>query len=302
MKRLGATALGLTSMVALSALAAPQTQPATDAERRATVVASYTGGAVTVGEIEDTIADSSLLIQATALEPDSLREFLDRNLRFELELQEAERRGYRDDQRVRKAAKENAVQLMISRDINAALRADRVPPDVLQSYFEANRDVFSVPELRRVSGLFVATEAEARALLPQLKEADDAALSQLVQTRGLDVPSKVRGGDLGRFAVTGKPESGEDPIDPKIVKAAFALAEIGAVSDVIRLDDGKFVILKYTEHRAGYVPSFEEVKVRVSRRYDDVRYEKAIQTIADAQRASLKPIVHAELVDSVRLE
>ena len=302
MKRLGAAALGLTSLVALSALAAPETQPPTDAERRATVVASYSGGAVTVGEIEDTIADSSPLIQATALEPDSLREFLDRNLRFELELQEAERRGYREDARVRKAAKENAVQLMISRDVNAALRAEPAPPEVLRSYFEAHRDVFSLPELRRVSGLFVATEAEARSLLPQFKEADDAALSQLVQARGLDVPSKTRGGDIGRFGANGKPESGDDLIDPKIVKAAFALTDIGAVSDVIRLDDGKFVILKYTEHRAGYAPIFEEVKVRVSRRYDDERYEKATQTIVDAQRALLHPIVHAELVDSVRLE
>lgn len=302
MKRLGAAALGLTSMVALSVLAAPQAQPLTDAERRATAVASYTGGAVTVGEIEDTIADSSPLVQATALEPDSLREFLDRNLRFELELQEAERRGYREDVRVRKGAKENAVQLMISHDINASLRADPASPDVLRKYFDAHRDAFSLPELRRVSGLFVATEAEARALLPQFKAADDEALRQLVQARSLDAPSKIRGGDIGRFSATGRPESGDDPIDPEIVKAAFALEAIGAVSDVIRLDDGRFVILKYTEHRAGYVPHFEEVKVRVSRRYDDERYEKAIQAIVDAQRALLKPIIHAELVDSVRLE
>jgi parvulin-like peptidyl-prolyl isomerase len=302
MKRLGAAALGLTSLVALSALAAPQAQPLTDAERRATAVASYTGGAVTVGEIEDTIADSSPLVQATALEPDSLREFLDRNLRFELELQEAERRGYREDARVRKAAKENAVQLMISRDINASLRADPVSPEVLRTYFDTHRDAFSLAELRRVSGLFVATEAEARSLLPQFKTADDEALRQLVQARGLDVPSKIRGGDIGRFNAAGKPESGEEPIDPKIVKAAFALDAIGAVSDVIRLDDGRFVILKYTEHRDGYVPQFEEVKVRVSRRYDDERYEKAVQTIVEAQRAILKPVVHAELVDSVRLD
>jgi parvulin-like peptidyl-prolyl isomerase len=295
-------ALGLTSMVALSALAAPQTQPATDAERRAIAVATYTGGAVTVGEIEDTIADSSPLTRATALEPASLREFLDRNLHFELELQEAERRGYRDDARVRKSAKDYAVQRMISRDVNAALRAEPAAPEVLRSYFDTHRDAFSLLELRRVSGLFVATEAEARALLPQFKAADDAALRQLVQTRGLDAPGKIRGGDIGRFTVTGKPESGEDLIDPKIVKATYALTEVGAVSDVIRLDDGRFVILKYTEHRPEYVPSFEEVKVRVSRRYDDERYEKALQAIAEAQREKLHPIVRAELVDSVRLD
>lgn len=304
MKQLGAAALGLTSLtslVALSALAAPPAQSAND-ERRATAIVTYTGGAVTVGEVEDTIANSSPLIQATALEPQELRGFVDRNLRFELQLKEAERLGYREDPRVRKAVKDNSVQLMISRDVNAPLRADPAPPDVLQKYFEAHREVFSLQELRRATALFVASEAEARALVPQVKAAaDDAALGQLVQARGLEVPSKIRRGDLGRFTITGKPESGEEWIDPRVAKATFALSGIGAVSDPIRLD-GSFVVLKMTEQRPGYVPSFEEVKLRVSRRYDDERYEKALNTMADSQRAQLHPIVRAELLDSVRFE
>jgi hypothetical protein len=60
--------------------------------------------------------------------------------------------------------------------------------------------------------------------------------------------------------------------------------------------------MKLTELRRGYVPSFDEVKVRVFRRFDDDRYDAAVKAIADAQREQLHPIVHAQLVDTVNLD
>lgn len=297
--QLGALAFGL---MTVSALAAPPTEKLSDAERRAIAVATYDGGEVTVAEIEDTIASSSPLIQATALEPDNLREFYERNLRFELQLQEAERRGYRDHAEVRKSSKDNAVKVMLSRDVDAPIRADAPSAELLRAYFESHRELFSVPEKRRASALFVASDAEARQLLERVRSADDAALRELVRARGLDHPSKAQGGALGSFDKRGKLEAGNDSLDPKLASAAFALPAVAAVSDVIALDAGRFALLKLTEIRPGSVPSFDEVKVRVARRYDDERFDKAVEAMTQAQRARLKPVVRYELIDQLDLK
>ena len=295
-RRLAALTLGLTT-VALSAMA----EPLSDSERRALPVVSYDGGAVTVGELEDSIAASSPLIQATALEPASLRDLLDRHLRFELQLKEAERRGYRDTPEVRKTSRENSVNLMLSRDIDAPVRNAELSPEALREYFESHREVFGVPEKRRASAIFVASEADAQKLLPQVKAADDAALRKLVQSQGLDVPSKKRGGALGSFDKKGAIDGG-GTVDPKLLNAAFALPAVGAVSDVIKLDDGTFAVLKLTELRPGSQPSFNDVQVRVRRRYDEERYQKEVEAIAQAQRERLKPVVRYELLEQVDIK
>lgn len=296
MRRLGALTIGLTTLAA-SALAEQRSED----ERRALPVVTYNGGAVTVGEVEDTIANSSPLIQATALEPENLRAFVDRNLRFELQLQEAERRGYRDKPEVQKSARENAVQLMLSRDIDHPIRNAEVSSAELQAHFERHLDAFSVPEKRRASAIFVANEAAAKQLVAQVAAADDAELEKLVQARGLDVPSKARGGALGSFDKKGEIEGG-GKLDPKLVSAAFALPSVGAVSDVIKLDDGTFALLKLTELRPGSPVNFHAMQVRVRRHYDEQRYQEQVKAIAQAQREILKPVVRYELLELVEIK
>jgi hypothetical protein len=296
LRRLSALTFGLTT-IAASAWAAPTS----DAERRALPVVSYDGGAVTVGEIEDAIAASSPLIQATALEPANLRDMVDRHLRFELQLKEAERRGYREMPEVQKTSRENSVKVMLSRDIDAPVRNAQVSPAELLAYFNSHLDAFSVREKRRASAIFVASESDARGLVEQVKAADDSALRQLVQARGLDVPSKARGGALGSFDKQGAIEGG-GTVDPKLVSAAYALSAVGAVSDVIKLDDGNFAVLKLTELRPGSHPDFHEMQVRVRRHYDEDRYQKQVEAIAQTQRDLLKPVVHYELIELIDIK
>lgn len=295
-RQLAALTLGLTA-VSVGATA----DQLSDAERRALPVASYDGGAVIVAELEDSIASSSPLIQATALEPANLRDLLDRHLRFELQLKEAERRGYRELPEVVKTSRENSVKVMLSRDVDAPVRNAQVSPAELLAYFNSHLDVFSVQEKRRASAIFVASESDARGLAAQVNAADDAALRQLVQARGLDVPSKARGGALGSFDKQGAVEGG-GTVEPKLVGAAYALPAVGAVSDVIKLDDGSFAVLKLTELRPGSQPNFHEMQMRVRRHYDEDRYQKQVETIAQTQRDLLKPVVHYELIEQLDIK
>ncbi|HTU63527.1 MAG TPA: peptidylprolyl isomerase, partial [Polyangiales bacterium] len=217
------------------------------------------------------------------------------------QLKEAERRGYRDLPEVKKTSRENSVKVMLSRDVDAPVRNAQVPTEVLQEYFNTHLDKFSVREKRRASAIFVASESAARALVAEVKAADDVALRQLVQARGLDVPSKARGGALGSFDSKGAVEGG-DALDPKLVSAAYALPEVGAVSDVIKLDDGTFAVLKLTELRPGSKPTFHEMQMRVRRHYDEDSYQKQVEAIAQMQRELLKPVVHYELLEQIDIK
>ncbi len=103
-----------------------QSQPAVrvdqpGVERRSIAVATYDGGEVTVGEIEDAIAQSSPLAQLDLMKPEGLRSILARSIQFELSAIEAERRGYGSRPAVVLAVKQNAVVDMLAREVDARL-------------------------------------------------------------------------------------------------------------------------------------------------------------------------------------
>jgi hypothetical protein len=112
-------------------IAEPDLNTLANTERRALAVARYDHGEVTVGELEDAIAVASPVAQRGALEPPALRALLDRSLRFELSLLEAERRGYRDNEKVREIARQNAVQLLVQRAVNDKVGQQAVPDAAL---------------------------------------------------------------------------------------------------------------------------------------------------------------------------
>jgi len=110
----------------------PSASEASERTRRAQAVVSYTGGEVTVGELEDAIAVSSPLAQQSALAPEQLRALVDRSLRFELMAIEARERGYAHSERVMQAVKENSVRLMIDRDVSGEDRQAEIEALITQ--------------------------------------------------------------------------------------------------------------------------------------------------------------------------
>jgi hypothetical protein len=112
-----------------SSAASGQSSPTVRADQanalhRGLAVATYRGGEVTVGELEDAIAASSPLVQQDALEPAALRALLARSLQFELMAIEAERRGYGNKPLVLEAIKQNAVYGLLAREVDGKLKPE----------------------------------------------------------------------------------------------------------------------------------------------------------------------------------
>src|SRR5690606_2932015 len=96
-------------------------------------------------------------------------------------------------------------------------------------------------------------KAAATALLAQLRQAPDS-FAELARKSSQDDASAASGGDLGRF-------ERNKGMDPAIAQAAFGLAKVGDMSEVVESDFG-FHIVRLTEIKAAEVPPFEKMRAQ----------------------------------------
>jgi peptidyl-prolyl cis-trans isomerase C len=271
---------------------------------RAEVVAQFDGVQITVGELEDAIRDQNPFMQQRYLAPEAIRAMLDRSLRFELLAAEARRRGYDKDPAVTLAVQQNAVQALIKQQFDDKFTQESIPPEDVKKYYDAHIAEFVRPESRRASLLIVASEAEAKALLARAKAADMRAFRELARTQSIDPTNKERGGDLGYFDASGHLIDAVgtiDSVDAELAKATFALKNVGDTSGVVKVAE-RFAIVRLAGLRPAQSDTPAAANERIRVRLWRERRQAAIDAELASLRAQLKPEVHPELVDLVKLE
>lgn len=274
-----------------------------DKQRRAQAVVTYKGGQITVGDLEDAIARQSPFMRARYKDPASMKELLDKTLRFALLSDEADRRGYAKDPVVDQSVKQNAVQQLMKREFDEKLSAETIPKEQIDQYYQQHVDEYVQPAMQRASHVMVATEPEAKELLAQAKAMDLRAFRQLARDKSIDEASKLRGGDLRYFDVKGRARGEtEASVPPAIVRAAFALKTIGDTAPQPIKIPGGFSIVKLTGLRPAISrkPGEVEETIRV-RLWREVR-QKAIDDFVANLRSTQKPELHPELTDAIKLD
>lgn len=276
--------------------------PAAEAQRRSQVAASFEGGAVTLGELEDAILAQNPFMQERYVSMDAVRALLDRSVRFALLAEEAERRGYGKTDAVVLAQQQSAVQKLLAEDFDDKLTPDSISEADVKQYYSQHIDEFVRGEGRRVSQLVVADEAAASALLAQAQAADLRGFRELARAHSLDETTKQRGGDLPYFDAAGRGFDETDTrVDEALAKAAFALRHVGETSQPIRVGD-RYVILRLSGIRPAQDESIAQAQERIRLRLWRERRQAAI----DAHIAELKQqkqvTVHRELIDAVKLD
>jgi peptidyl-prolyl cis-trans isomerase C len=270
--------------------------------RRAEVVATFEGGQVTVGDLEDQIAAQAPFMRDGYKDPAALAALLDKTIRFEVLAREAVRRGYDKNDVVSYAVKQNAVQTLIREEFDEKLKEDSIPAEDVKKYYEEHLAEFVRPALRRASQLLVATEAEAKAVLAEAKAADMRAFRELTRNKSTDQETRLRGGDLRYFDDTGKVHDETAPaVDPALAKAAFALKTVGDTSAPIKTERG-FVIVRLTGLRDAHAETLEQADETIRARLARDRRQAGIDALLQKLRAELKPEVHPELVDAIKLD
>lgn len=141
-----------------------------------------------------------------------------------------------------------------------------------KTYYDANLANYGAPEKRTVSHIMIETGSEdakekASALLQQLKEGTDFAA--LAKGNSEDTFSAAEGGQLDEF------EKGV--MDPAFESAAFELAQVGDLSDVVESEFG-YHIIKLDNINKSDVKPYETVKDEI---FAQLKQQKAAEQFYD---------------------
>jgi peptidyl-prolyl cis-trans isomerase C len=212
------------------------------------------------------------------------KELLDSLVRYDVLAIEARKRGYERDPEVLRVAKDKMVKLFTQQEILDKVKPSDVPDADVEKYYKDHATDYARPETVRASQILVKERAQAHKILAEAKalpKADVKGFRDLVAKYSEDADSKPRGGDLTQFdrATTQHPHA--------VVAAAFALKEIGEISELVATDKG-FAVLKLTDKRPALSRSLEDAKPEIQRRLLDELRAKRKKDFVDEARRTIK--------------
>jgi peptidyl-prolyl cis-trans isomerase C len=277
------------------------TDPA-EVARRSQVVATFEGGSVSLGELEDAILEQNPLMQERYQTMDAVHALLDRSVRFALLAAEAERRGYAKDPMVVLAGNQSSVQHFIQHEFDDKITLDSIPKADVEQYYSTHIEEFVRGEGRRASIILLADKASAEALLPKAQAADLRNFRELARAQSLDEINKQRGGDLPFFDASGKGfEARDSAVDPAIAKAVFALKDVGETSRPVQVGE-RYAIVRFSGVRAAADDSLRDADERIRQRLWRDRRQAAIDARTEALKQQQHYVVRRELIDAVKLD
>ena len=165
-------------------------------------------------------------------------------------------------------------------DVNEIAKSIEVSDADIESYFQANIENYREVEQRRVSHILIefgddesSAKAATESILARINKGEDFAL--LAKELSTDTFSGENGGDLDwiEFGV----------MDPAFDESAFALTEVGSISEIVKSEFG-FHIIKLTDLKAEQTKALadvsDEIKVKVSNEKAQDKYFELQQEMA----------------------
>jgi peptidyl-prolyl cis-trans isomerase C len=249
-----------------------------------TVLAQVDDMVITTADMKELLARYSnqpfVLARYSSLE--KKKDLLDSLIRYHVLAVEARKKGYERDPEVQRVAKDRMIKLFTQQEINDKVKLSDIADSEVQKFFEEHAADYARPEAVRVSQIVVKDRAKAAKVIAAAKalpKSDLKAFRDLVAKESEDPDSKQRGGDLTQF------DRATTQIPPPVVAAAFALKEIGDVSELVSTNKG-FVILKLTERRAALSRTLEEAKTEIQKRLlEELRNRKKKELIEEARKS-----------------
>jgi peptidyl-prolyl cis-trans isomerase C len=148
----------------------------------------------------------------------------------------------------------------------------------------------------------VATEAEAKQLLVQLRGADREGFARVARERNIDPRTSNQGGELGWFDEHSLTESGRaTDVPQELVTAAFKVKRVGELARAPIAHDGAFSVLMLTGEMPATAKPRAEVDAELREQLAKQREQQALETLVAELRAQMKPEVHPELVDAIEV-
>jgi len=193
------------------------------------------------------------------------KQFLDRVVRRELLVQEAEKQKVGDQpdiqEQVANLRRELMIRALVQQEIGNKIKVEEKDA---QEYFSAHPEEFSGDTVH-LRHILVQTEGEAKEIQARLVK--NEPFEELAKKLSRDTASGPKGGDLGFL--------GREQMLPDFARAAFALKP-GEVSEPVKTPFG-FHLVKLVDRKKGQPLAFEQVKAQLQRRLQDERQATRFQ-------------------------
>lgn len=277
-------------------------------EIKGTVLSSANGRIITLEDFNNRIQAYNAEIQASKDIPDSVKpgyliktvedkkRLLDGMVERELLVAEAIARGLDKDKELLQAVKALKEQLLFARLIELEKAKVGVTTKEAEDYYNLYKDVFTIPEERRVGMIVVPSEEKAKEILILLLQGGDFAT--LARDNSTD-ESASQGGDIG-FIVRKSPfpQPEKKMMFKKFEEVAFAL-ELNKASAVFKGTDGCYII-KVIEIK-------EARQMLLSEVYEDIqqglllkKQDDALKTLIGNLRKTANIIMHDNLLTNTK--
>ncbi|MDB5472899.1 MAG: peptidylprolyl isomerase [Devosia sp.] len=249
--------------------AAPVEAPAAEAPAITpeTVVATVAGEPITEADLS--FAAEDLTQELTQMPPEQRKPFL---LRVLIDMKVMAAAG-REAGMGETPLFQQRLQYLEDRALRRAYFAEAIAGGVTEEAVRAEYDKFVadfVPaEEVRASHILVPTEEEAKAVQTEL--AGGADFATLAKEKSID-PGAANGGDLGFF--------GKGMMVAPFEAAAYALTEVGQVSDPVQSQFGWHVI-KLEEKRQSAAPAFEQVAGQLQQQLLMATFDETVARLMD---------------------
>jgi peptidyl-prolyl cis-trans isomerase C len=287
-------ALVVLALIVRPPIARSETTPAASGD----VLASFRTGQITLADYEQVLSRKLPLERVQIAKPGGREALLQSMIRYDLLAQEAERRGYGQRFEVEQAAQRTAIDHMLAE----RLRVDpsSIPADEVARVYAQREREFSRPLMRRATHIRLATEAEAKQLLIELRGANREGFARVARERNIDPRTRNQGGELGYFDKQGLTDSGRPTQVPQeLVAATFKRKRVGEIASAPIAHDGGFSLLMLTGEMPAMAKPRAEVDAELREQLAKQRELQALEALVQELHAQLKPEVHPELVDAV---
>jgi peptidyl-prolyl cis-trans isomerase C len=237
--------------------AAGPAAPPQSAEELKAPLATIDDVTITLGEFQERLNRQSPYIRARYTSLEQKQEFLDSLIRFEVLAKEAARRGLDKDPEVVRTMKQVMIQKLVRDEFDAKITPDTIADAEMKAYYNANLAEYVRPEEVRISAIITKSRAQAERVAREARGdagKTNKGFRDLVGKYSQDEDSKLRGGDLRYLGAETKDVPGP------IIRAAFALPNIGDVSGVVDAGNGTWYVLKQTGRHKSMTRSFDDAK------------------------------------------
>jgi peptidyl-prolyl cis-trans isomerase C len=272
------------------ALAQTQTLPVLSDQEKKTVVLRFAGGTWDLGRLLDevNVLQTARGVRLPLENKDQMASFLDQAFLSELLYEQAKAKGLDHAPKVQQDLATFTTDLLAGEAYQTLVdeKAKQVTEDELKAYYAAQPDSFGEPEQARVSRIIVKTEAEAKAVLADLKKGKN--FSDEAKARSIDQMTSQSGGDLGFLGRGTFPEMDSViwSLKPKAVSAPIPFR-------------GAFCILLVSERKEARLKTYDEARPDVQARLHAQKAKQILEETVAGLKKTYPVTIYEQVLEKL---